>query len=100
MNEVVVLAGAESNLLEIYSNLEDVSEGLGDRLEEAFQKVCRLLAHHPGVGSHYAGGYRKYLLRRWHLGVFYSIHGQRLFIIAVLDLRRDRRAILRDLGLL
>jgi hypothetical protein len=36
-------------------------------------------------------------MRRWNVGVFYSIEGSRIMISAVMDLRQNPRAIRRYL---
>jgi hypothetical protein len=100
MIELVVLAGAESKLLAMYSQYESTLEGLGDLFDMEFQAACDQLCRFPEIGSPFGGRFRRFLMRRWHVGLFYTFTGTRIVVVAVFDLRQDPEIIKRDLGLL
>lgn len=99
MTEVVILLGAEKDLLEHYIRLEGLNEGLGARLDADFAAAMEILAGHPEIAPRYGGRFRRQLLRRWHLGIFYAVTPARVVISRVLDLRQNPSAIKQRLGL-
>ena len=88
MSEVVVLAGADADLIDFYGRFEDLSEGLGDAFDEAYLEATHLLERHPEIGKRFGGQFRRLLLHRWNIGIFYTESGQRVFIHAIADLRQ------------
>jgi len=99
MTEVVLLAAAEVDLREHYVRLDELSEGLGARLDADVAEALDSVAFNPHGSPLYGGALRRKSLRRWSLGIFYSITGKRVLISRVLDLRQDPRMIRRLLGL-
>ena len=99
MNEIVMLLGADSDLIEHYNKLEDRSAGLGARFDDAFVRVCNLLVMQPLIGRPIGGSFRRILMLPWNLGVFYSVLGKRIFIHSIMDIRQDPDNINRRLGL-
>jgi plasmid stabilization system protein ParE len=99
MSEVVMLQGADADLIELFNKYEDWLPGLGYRFDKDFCKACDLLAEHPEIAPKWRSGFRRLLLRHWHLGMFYEVAGSRVFIHAILDLRQDPEHIERRLGL-
>lgn len=97
MKEVVVLSGADAHVLGIYSRLEEVAEGRGEAFYTDFLTACSQLSEFPEIAQHYHGQFRKLLLRRWHIGVFYSIENLRIMVSAVMDLRQNPKSIRRYL---
>ena len=51
----------------------------------------------PESAAIYAGEFRRLLVRRFDHGIFYRIHGTRIVVTAVLDLRQDPTTIRRRL---
>jgi plasmid stabilization system protein ParE len=100
MMEVVLLAAAESDLMEHYLRLEELHEGLGTRLDDDVAEALELLAKNPLIAPPFGGVLRRQLLRRWGLGIFYSMTGRRVLVTRVLDLRQNPKRIRRLLGLL
>ena len=96
--EVVILAGAETELFEAWARYEELLPGLGDRFDAVVRGALRTAAQFPEVAPRYAGEFRRLLVRRFTHGIFYRIHGERLVVTAVLDLRQDPSSILRRLG--
>ena len=99
MSEVLVLAGAEAHLFALYDKLEAWREGLGDRFDADFQNACSTLSKYPRIGPPFEGRFRRLLMVKWQVGLFYAIDGNRVVVHAVLDLRQSPNAIRRQLGL-
>jgi len=89
MNTVELLAGADTQLQQLYSNLEDLRDGLGDQFYADFRAACDLLARFPELAPRHRHRFRRYFLRHWKTGIFYAINGSRLMIVGVMDLRQD-----------
>jgi hypothetical protein len=53
----------------------------------------------PESAPVYAGEFRRLLVRKFDHGIFYRIHGARIVVTAVLDLRQDPTTIRRRLNL-
>lgn len=100
MSEIVVLAVAEAQLFELYNKLEDRREGLGDRFDADYRGTCVDLKSFPEIGPKYEGRIRRLLMRRWHVGLFYVIEGDRIMILGALDVRQSPRSIREQLGLI
>ena len=101
MREIVVLCGAEADLLSIYCWMESLDTDIANRFDAAVQESLTLLAAQPLIGPGFRGAYRRLLVTGFHcFGIFYSLEGStRLCVAAVLDLRQDPGTILHRLGL-
>ncbi len=101
MREIVVLSGAEADLLSIYCWMESLSTELAARSDAAVQESLTLLAAQPAMGPAFRESYRRLLVSDFHcFGIFYCLEGStRLCVAAVLDLRQNPMAILRRPGL-
>jgi len=98
MIEVVVLAEAERDRLEIWRRCDEMLVGLGDRFDAAFDKATEQIAHFPEAASLWRKlGFRRKIVADFPIGIFYKIHGNRAFIRAILDLRQSDEAIIRRL---
>lgn len=94
MSEIVVLAGADTDMLRKYVELDEHSSELADRFESDLQDAFRLISRHPLIGSgHLVPPYRKWSLRGWNMAIFYQPAGNRCFIHAVLDMRQNPQSI-------
>lgn len=100
MNEIVVLAGADTDMLRKYVELDEHSPELADKFEIDLQDAFDLISRHPLIGFGYLyPPYRKWSLRGWNMAIFYQPSEKRCFIHAVLDMRQNPqsiRAILRS----
>ena len=99
MNEIVILLGADGDLIEHYNRFEDRSAGLGEAFDEAFVRSCGLLQAFPEIAARWRGGFRRFLMLDWNLGIFYSLSGRRILIHGIMDTRQDPKNIERRLGL-
>lgn len=86
-HEIVLLQGAQSDLLSIYA----VN---GERTYLRVDQALGLLCLSPEAGPmHYKDHIRRLVVTRTHFGIFYSVTGNRVFIGAVMDLRQSPRMI-------
>ena len=89
--ELILLQGAQSDLLSIYSVL-------GERAYLRVDQTLGLLRRFPEAGPlHFGARIRRLVVPRTPLGIFYSVTGSRVLIAAVLDLRQSPEAIERRL---
>jgi len=98
MTDLVILAGAEREILEAYIELENFQDGLGARFSERIDETLELIIRHPAIGSIFCGPVRRRLVKGFPHGIFYEPSNARILIIAVLDLRQSPEAILRRIG--
>lgn len=99
MSELVMLLGADSDLVELYNRFEDWRPGLGAAFDRDLQKACELVAAHPELGPRWRGSFRRLLMLHWNLGIFYDLSGQRVLVHGIMDVRQDPEYIARRLGL-
>ena len=72
---------------------------LARALNDEFSSALERISEHPYLYPHFAGAYRRVVLKRWSLGIFYEPKARLIFVAAIVDLRRDPAAIQRRLGL-
>ena len=86
-HEIVLLSGAQSDLLAIYS-------GRGERVYHEVDKALGILRLFPEIAPvHFESSIRRLVVTKTTLGIFYSVTGQRVFVGAILDLRQSPRSI-------
>ena len=99
MQEVVVLSGAESDLLAIYAHHLALSEDEAARFAARLDYRLNQLRDFPELGPPFHTPYRRLVLGKFPYSIFYSVTGTRVFVQAILNLRTDRAAIRQRLGL-
>jgi benzoate-CoA ligase family protein len=88
-------AGELRERLTYFSAIDpEVTRTLSDELAATLGRISEF----PNLYAHYDGAYRRAVLPRWSLGVFYEPMPDSIFIGAIIDLRRDPAAIRRRLG--
>jgi plasmid stabilization system protein ParE len=97
--EVIFLRGSEADLLAAWMGYEEILPGLGDRFEAEVRAALLRTVELPESAPVYAGEFRRLLVRKFDHGIFYRIHGARIVVTAVLDLRQDPTTIRRRLNL-
>lgn len=98
MAEVVLLHGAEQDLLELYLVLFEQSETRAEQFSRNVDRALAVLAQFPEIGRIFEGQFHRKLVPRFYeYGVFYSVEGSRVMVQAVLDLRQDPEQIRRRL---
>jgi plasmid stabilization system protein ParE len=94
MNEVVILGGADDDMLRRHIELDAYSEAAADAFEADLQHALNLIGSNPFIGSgHSHPPFRKWILCDWDMAVFYRPIGGRCFIHAVLSLRQSSETI-------
>ena len=73
-------------------------ERYGDRFYHLVDRAIGQIAEFPESAPIYAGSVRRLILPKTPLGLFYGIHGNRIAIIAILDLRQNPAEIERRLN--
>ena len=86
-HEIVLLQGAQSDLLSIYA-------GYGELTYLRVDHSLGILRLFPEAGPmHYKGRIRRLIVTRTNLGIFYSVTGDRVLVGAVMDLRQEPKII-------
>lgn len=94
MKEVVFLSGADADLQQIYSELEE--RAAGEPFLVLVDRKLELLRQFPAIAPRYkVAPLRKFRIGRTPYGVFYSIESGRVMVIAIQDLRQAPETIAR-----
>jgi plasmid stabilization system protein ParE len=88
MAEIVILQGAQSDLIKITIRY-------GDRFDSSLDRAFRQLMQFPESAPQYSSEplTRRILIPNSHLAAFYSVTGDRVLVLAVLDLRQSPEKI-------
>jgi toxin ParE1/3/4 len=79
---------AEKELNEAALYYDTVSPGLGNAFVEEVERAVLQILGHPKAAPEVRRGIRKKLLQRFPYGVLYSIRGDLLRILAIMNLKR------------
>jgi plasmid stabilization system protein ParE len=93
MPEVVWKQGAEDDLLEIFSNLEELEEGSGKRLVERLDFTLTHLRQHPEMAPIFEPPVRRLVIGATGFGLFYSVESRGIIIHALTHLARNPETI-------
>ena len=103
MPEVVWKQGAENDLLEIFSNLDEHEEGSGERFVRRLDFTLANLRQHPEMAPIFEPPVRRLVIGSTGFGLFYSVESRGIIVHALLHLARNpetiRARIRRLLGL-
>ena len=91
MFRLELLSGAQSDFFELYAKY-------GDSFYERSDHTLGVLKTYPEAGRIFSYPYRKFMIRKSPIAVFYTIQGNRVLIGAFLDMRQDPENILRRLN--
>ena len=97
MAEIVILAGAQSDVFDAYLYYDSVDEELGESFARQVDHALDRIAEFPEIGTPFEIAIRRFLMPRFPFGVFYTLEANRVMIQAVLDLRQSPEQILRRL---
>lgn len=97
--ELIILRGAEADLLEIYSRYLNRDENAANRFYNFVDSRLELLRGSPELGPPFTAAIRRLVLVEYPYGIFYSLAGTRLLVLAILDLRQNPARIRERLGL-
>lgn len=96
--DVVILQGAEQDLLAAFVRYERTGSEVA--FHTAIERKLSQLSEFPELGGVYLRDFRRILVDGFPFGIFYRCHGDRLFVVAVEDLRGDPKRIRKRLGAL
>ena len=82
MNEVVLLSGAQADLLELYARS-------GDKGYQRIDRELELNRRMPEIAPVFARRFRRRVVTGTPFGIFYTRVGARVIVSAILDLRQD-----------
>ena len=98
MPEVILLAGAENDSLDIFARLEARDADAADAFHGRLDACLGPLSEHPESAPIFEGGTRRLVMRGYPFGIFFAVEGGRLMVQAILDLRQSPESIRRRLG--
>jgi len=93
MPEIIWKQGAESDLLQIFSNLEDFSEGTGERFVRKLDSTLENLKIHPGIAPPFEGPVRRLVIGSSGYGLFYSVETRGIIVHALVHLSQNPETI-------
>jgi hypothetical protein len=97
MRDIVMLAGADDDLQEIFNRLEDREDGRGREFMAAVDRRLAWLSDFADSRSFYREPFRKERIPDTMQAIFYTSESRGVMVHAILDLRQDPRAIHRRL---
>jgi plasmid stabilization system protein ParE len=89
MRELVWTRAAESDLQEIYSQLENARENVGRRFLKLLDAALELLRQFPEMAPVFDPPLRRLVLNGRKHGIFYTLEPRGIILHAVADLHRD-----------
>ncbi len=91
LSEIVLLQGAQSDLLSIYAVQ-------GERIYQRVDHSLGILRMFPEAGPQQCDGrIRRLVVTKTNFGIFYTVVGRRVLVGAVMDLRQSEETIGRRL---
>ena len=98
MSQITILARAERDLEDWQDYLEAQKDGLAADFVLAVQQGIERISQFPRRYAKYWRNVRICPLRPFKIGIFYRVVGDVVFVLRVLDLRRNPRSLRRELG--
>lgn len=95
MPEIVWKQGAENDLVQIFADLEEFSEGAGEQLIHKLDLTLQNLRAHPEIAPLFAEPVRRLVIGSTGYGLFYSIEARGIIVHALIHLSRDPETIRR-----
>jgi plasmid stabilization system protein ParE len=89
--KILVLAGAEQDMVEAVDYYNRQKPGLGRKFSEEVRKTFDLIAAFPEAWPRFSQGSRRCLVDRFPYGVAYQVDEGSVLIAAVMHLKRDPR---------
>jgi plasmid stabilization system protein ParE len=93
MPEIVWKQGAENDLLHIFADLEDRSEGTGERFVQKLDFTLEHLRVHPEIAPLFEEPMRRLVIGSTGYGLFYSVEARGIIVHALIHLSKDPEAI-------
>lgn len=89
MKPIVLHPAAEAEMLAAARYYEECQVGLGDRFLDEVSRAGKRISHHPEAWPVISGSIRRCLLNRFPFGLIFRIEDKRIYILAVMHLRRE-----------
>lgn len=93
MPEIVWKQGAQNDLLQIFADLEDFSEGTGEQFVYKLDTTLQNLRAHPEIAPSFEEPVRRLVIGSTGYGLFYSIESRGIIVHALIHLSRDPETI-------
>lgn len=91
--ELILLAGAQADVFELYARLEASSASVADRFYDRLNEDLTQVAQFPESAPAFHGQIRRLIMRSFPFGIFFTIEETKILIQAILDLRSNRDRI-------
>src|SRR5260370_13907994 len=93
MPEIVWKQGAESDLLQIFADLEDYSEGAGERFVQKVDFTLANLRAHPEMAPMFEEPVRRLVIGSTGYGLFFSVEKRGILFHALTPLSKKPETI-------
>ena len=93
MPEIIWKQGAENDLLQIFADLEDYSEGAGERLVRKLDLTIENLKIHPEIAPIFESPVRRLVIGSSGYGLFYSVETRGIIVHALIHLSKNPETI-------
>ena len=93
MPEIVWKQGAESDLLQVFTDLEDYSEGAGQRFVQKLDFTLESLRIHPEIAPTFEEPMRRLVIGSSGYGLFYSVEARGIIVHALIHLSKNPETI-------
>ena len=93
MPEIIWKQGAENDLLHIFADLEDGSEGGGERFVQKLDFTLEHLRRHPEMAPVFEEPARRLVIGSTGYGLFYSVEARGIIIHALIHLSKNPETI-------
>ncbi|TDU71238.1 plasmid stabilization system protein ParE [Prosthecobacter fusiformis] len=97
--ELIWTADGEADLRKLYNWMEEHSEQAGDHFIVVVDSALELLRSFPEMAPMYEPPFRRLLIGKRDIGLFYAVEGRRIVVHAIAFLNGDSSQIQRRLGL-
>ena len=87
--EVIYASGVLEEVSESANYYEEEVEGLGKTFLEKVQSAVQNIKRNPLMYRIIQGNYRRHLLARFPFAVIYRIENQKIYVLAVMHLKRS-----------
>jgi plasmid stabilization system protein ParE len=93
MPEIVWKQGAENDLVQVFADLEDFSQGAGEQFVHKLDTTLQNLRAHPEIAPLFEEPVRRLVIGSTGYGLFYSIEARGIIVHALIHLSRDPQII-------
>jgi plasmid stabilization system protein ParE len=93
MPEIIWKQGAENDLLQIFADLEDYSEGAGERLVRKLDLTLENLKIHSEIAPIFESPVRRLVIGSSGYGLFYSVETRGVIVHALIHLSKNPETI-------